>query len=163
MIKYTDGNLLDSEADILVNAVNCVGVMGKGIALEFKTRYPEMFESYRALCQKGDIQVGRLFLWKGPKTKPIFNFPTKEHWKNKSEIEWIDNGLQVLRKSLLEVFPDKSIAIPKLGCDNGGLNWEDIKPLVVKHLGDLDNDIYIYEGRSHATDRNNLGYRRRLS
>ena len=163
MIKYTSGNLLDSEADILVNAINCVGVMGKGIALEFKNRYPKMFESYKYLCKKGEVKVGSLFVWKDPHTKHIINFPTKQHWRNKSEIEWIDSGLQVLRKSMLELFPDKSIAIPKLGCANGGLSWEDVKPLIETHLGDLPNIVYIYEGINHATYRNNMGYRRGIS
>lgn len=141
MITYIRGNLFDSKADIYVNTVNCVGVMGRGIALEFKNRYPKMFMAYNQECMKNRITTGKMWQWN--EEKNIICFPTKQHWKNISNLRWIDEGLTDLRK-LLEKFPQQSVAIPALGCANGGLQWVDVRPLIEKHLGRLHRDIEVY-------------------
>jgi len=147
MIHYTQGNLLESPAEALVNTVNTVGVMGKGIALMFKERFPQNMKEYAAACKANKVQTGRMFITEsqdllGPKW--IVNFPTKQHWRNPSELEWIKTGLQDLRRFLIDN-QVKSIAIPPLGAGNGGLNWQLVKPLIVAALSDLPTDVYIYE------------------
>lgn len=141
-IQYKTGNLLDDDAEILVNTVNCVGVMGKGIALEFKKRYPNMFDAYRNDCIDGFVKIGTTW-WFG-KSPRICCFPTKKHWRDPSKIEWIQEGLCDLRFQL-EHTTYNSIAIPKLGCANGGLDWSNVKPLIINTLSDVDIDIRIYE------------------
>ena len=143
MIEYKTGDLFNSEAQTLVNTVNCVGVMGKGIALEFKKRYPDMFKSYKSICDKKLLRPGTLQLYK-KSDQWILNFPTKDHWRNKSKMQWLEDGLSKFR----ETYKEKgisSIAFPKLGCSNGGLKWEEVKPLMEKYLTDLDIKIEIYE------------------
>ena len=117
MISYTQGNLLNAQADAIVNTVNTVGVMGKGIALMFKEAYPDNFRAYQAACKRGDVRVGKIFVHQrreliGPKW--IINFPTKDHWRNDSKIEWIVEGLRDLR-GFLERENIRSVAIPPLG------------------------------------------------
>ncbi len=148
MINYVQGNLLDAEADALVNTVNTVGVMGKGIALMFKERFPKNMREYAKACKLGEVVTGKIFVTEtgelmGPKW--IINFPTKQHWRAKSKIEWIDDGLVDLRRFIVDNNV-KSIAIPPLGAGNGGLNWQDVKPKIQKALGDLDKvSILVYE------------------
>jgi len=148
MITYTTGNLLEAPADALVNTVNTVGVMGKGIALMFKERFPQNMVAYAKACKLGAVKTGKMFITEpqelvGPRW--IVNFPTKQHWKANSKIEWIEEGLIELRHFLIENNV-KSIAIPPLGAGNGGLNWEDVKPKIEAALGDLnDVNILIYE------------------
>lgn len=141
MITYKKGDLFSSECQTLVNTVNCVGAMGKGIALEFKKRYPEMYKVYRELCNKKLLKVGSLQLYK-KEDKWILNFPTKLDWRDPSKIEYIRLGLE----KFVETYKSKeivSIAFPKLGCNNGGLNWEEeVKPLMEEYLNKLE-DIYI--------------------
>lgn len=160
MITYTQGNLLESNAQALVNTVNTVGVMGKGIALMFKQQFPENFKRYAKACKSGDVKVGEMFvvevstsstqhsqLQAQPhhKQRWIVNFPTKQHWRTKSKIEWIQAGLQNLRQWLIDNHVE-SIAIPPLGAGNGGLPWQQVKPLIEQALGDLLNiDIQIFE------------------
>lgn len=149
VINYKKGNLLDSDCDILVNTVNCVGVMGKGIALDFKKKYPEMYEKYRQNCNNGLIKTGHVWWW-DDKDKRIANFPTKQHWRNPSKIEWIREGLDDLCFHLFKSYPTSqtSIAIPPLGCGNGGLNWVHVRPLIEEYIGSLNNlkaDVYIPE------------------
>jgi O-acetyl-ADP-ribose deacetylase (regulator of RNase III) len=145
-IRYVHGNLFDSQADCLVNAVNTVGVMGAGIALDFKRRYPSMFESYKMQCETGQLKIGTLMFYT-PKTDPdkkICLFPTKEHWANPSRVEYIEAGLQAFVRYHKE-WNIRSIAFPKLGCGLGGLNWEyEVKPLMEKYLRGLDVEIEIY-------------------
>ncbi len=142
MIKYIKGNLFDSNAQTLVNPVNTVGVMGKGIALEFKKRYPEMFKAYKEVCGKNMLYIGKLMLYKD-KDHLILNFPTKKHWKDPSKLQYIEKGLLEFRKNYAN-YNIKSIAFPKLGCGNGNLKWEEVKPLIEKYLNDLPIEIYIY-------------------
>ena len=145
MIKYVRGDLLKSPAQVLVNTVNTVGVMGAGIALQFKEQYPEMFQKYQLLCKKKLLDIGKLYLWKPTNTssKEILLFPTKKHWLNLSELNWIEAGLQKFVENY-ERLNIKSIAFPKLGCGNGGLSWHDVKPSMEKYLGPLTIEIYVY-------------------
>ena len=132
MIELTTGNLLETNTEALVNTVNCVGVMGKGIALQFKQAYPDNFRAYEQACRAGEVQLGRMLTFStGTLVNPkyIINFPTKRHWKGKSRIEDINRGLIALIDEVqrLEI---TSIAVPPLGCGNGGLNWSDVRPLI---------------------------------
>ena len=151
MIEYTKGNLLEADVDALVNTVNTVGIMGKGIALMFKEAFPENFKAYALACKSETVQTGRMFVTQqsdlmGPKW--IINFPTKQHWRSASKPGWIAEGLKDLRQVILEK-DIKSIAIPPLGSGNGGLNWSTVKPMVEEALGDLsDVRIVVYEPTS---------------
>ncbi|UCH93332.1 MAG: macro domain-containing protein [Candidatus Aminicenantes bacterium] len=146
MIKTTQGDLLKADVDALVNTVNCVGVMGKGIALQFKLTFPENFNQYYQACRKNQVKIGKMFVVKClTGVKYIINFPTKKHWKEKSNLEYIKRGL----KNLVETIRDlkiTSIAIPPLGCGLGGLNWPEVKKVIFEELKILEHvDIYLYE------------------
>ena len=151
MITYTTGNLLESEAVALVNTVNTVGVMGKGIALMFKDRFKLNYDLYRSACEDGEVKTGELFITKtnalvGPVW--IINFPTKEHWRSKSKLIWISSGLEKLREFIVEN-KIESIAIPPLGSGNGGLDWRDVKPEIEKRLDNLENcQVIVFEPTS---------------
>ncbi len=148
MIKYVEGDILDSEAEALVNTVNAVGVMGKGIALQFKNQFPHNYKIYREACAGNELSIGKLLvaeeesLLSGRKT--IINFPTKTHWGLPSEYEYIQKGLEELVK-VIQGRKIKSIAIPPLGSGNGGLNWNKVRPMIVKTLQELECEIYLYE------------------
>ena len=147
MITFTQGNLLEARAEALVNTVNTVGVMGKGIALMFKERFDENFRRYAAACKAKEVQTGKMFVTPlheldGPRW--IVNFPTKQHWRAPSRMEWVVEGLQDLRRFLAEQ-QVKSIAIPPLGAGNGGLEWADVREQIERALGDLDIDILVFE------------------
>lgn len=149
MIRFTQGNLLDAEVEALVNTVNTVGIMGKGIALMFKEKFPENFRAYAAACKRNEVRVGRIFVTERPnlvgEPRWILNFPTKEHWRNRTRIEWIEAGLEDLRKIVIEK-GIRSIAVPPLGCGNGGQKWATVKPLIERALGDLaDVEVVVYE------------------
>lgn len=148
MIYYTQGNLLEAQAEALVNTVNTVGIMGKGIALMFKEHFPKNMEAYAKACKAGEVQTGKMFVTETAElTSPkwIVNFPTKQHWRANSKLEWIIDGLQDLRQFIVEN-KIKSIAIPPLGAGNGGLNWEIVRPQIESALADLDEvEIWIYE------------------
>jgi O-acetyl-ADP-ribose deacetylase (regulator of RNase III) len=148
MISYTTGGILNADVEALVNTVNCVGIMGRGIALQFKNMFPENFEDYAAACARDDVQPGRMFVHDTHAlTNPryIINFPTKRHWRGKSRIEDIDSGLLALREEIVRR-GIRSIAIPPLGSGLGGLDWSVVKPRIVKALAGLDQvDIRIYE------------------
>lgn len=156
MIKYLTGNLLDSEAKALVNTVNTVGVMGKGIALQFKKAYPNNFKSYHQACKKKEVEVGKLFVTKDNSLttgeKIIINFPTKNDWRKPSEYEYIEEGLKDLLR-VVEKHNIKSIAIPPLGAGNGGLKWEKVKGMIIQYLNKLDIEILIYEPTSFITEK----------
>jgi len=149
MILYVQGTLFQSPAQTLVNTVNTVGVMGKGVALEFKRLFPEMYVQYRALCESGQFRVGQLWLYKTPQ-KWVLNFPTKEHWRAPSRLEYIEAGLQ----KFVQVYSDwgiHSIAFPALGCGNGQLNFEtQVRPLMERYLKNLPIDIFIYPDRKSS-------------
>jgi len=143
MITYVVGDLMQSPAKVLVNTVNTVGVMGKGIAKDFKKVYPEMFKKYQDLCEKKMFNVGQLWLYKTPH-KWILNFPTKKHWRQPSKTEYIEAGLEKFVKTYAEK-RITSIAFPMLGCGNGELAWEiQVKPLMEKYLKNLPIEIFIY-------------------
>ena len=147
MIHYTQGNLLESKAQALVNTVNTVGIMGKGIALMFKDRFGANFQAYAQACKAKQVQTGRMFVTEpreldGPRW--IINFPTKQHWRGNSRLEWITEGLQDLRRFLI-VEQVRSVAIPPLGAGNGGLDWSLVRDEIEEALGDLDIAITVFE------------------
>lgn len=147
MITFTQGNLLEARAEALVNTVNTVGVMGKGIALMFKERFAENFRRYAAACKAKEVRTGRMFVTDvnelgGPRW--IVNFPTKQHWRGNSRMEWIVEGLQDLRRFLIEN-KVKSVAIPPLGAGNGGLAWAEVRSQIETVLAGLDTEIVVFE------------------
>jgi len=148
MIKYKTGNILEADTQAIVNTVNCVGVMGRGIALEFKRAYPDNFKAYAATCKNGELQPGKMFVYNTHlPTNPqlIINFPTKRHWKDKSMMKDIKEGLKTL---VAEVLDRKitSIAIPPLGSGLGGLNWKDVRLLIDEAFRGLENlEVLIFE------------------
>ncbi len=148
MIEYVKGNLLSSEDGALVNTVNTVGVMGKGIALQFKDNFPGNFNAYLQACKSGEMMPGKLLVVKEPTMsgeKLIINFPTKKDWKHKSKYEYIEDGLKDLVRVIKE-YGITSLAIPPLGCGNGGLDWDKVKGMMEQYLGSLENvKIHIYE------------------
>ena len=144
MIRYIEGDIFKSPAQVIVNTVNTVGVMGKGIALEFKKRYPDMFQAYREICDKRKLKTGSLMLYYEP-DHWILLFPTKENWRNPSRMEYIEAGLAKFCRTYAEK-GITSVAFPKLGCGNGELNWSDVQPVMEKYLKDLPIDVYIYLG-----------------
>ena len=147
MVKIEHGNIFYSEAQTLVNTINCVGVMGKGLALEFKNRYPAMFDKYKSFCDKGVFKPGVLWIYKAEDGKWVLNFPTKIDWRNPSKVEYIEEGL----KKFVEIWKDKgitSIAFPLLGCHNGGLDADEIIPIMEKYLSKCEGlDVTIYDDR----------------
>ncbi|WP_454777561.1 type II toxin-antitoxin system antitoxin DNA ADP-ribosyl glycohydrolase DarG [Georgenia muralis] len=157
MIKKTTGNLLRADTDALVNTVNTEGVMGKGIALQFKKAYPAMYDAYRTAAKRGEIRLGRVQVWPtghitGPKY--VINFPTKGHWKSRSKISDIEAGLvdlvDVVRRLGIE-----SIAVPPLGCGNGGLAWRDVEPRMVaafEKLPDVEVLLFAPDGAPVAAE-----------
>lgn len=145
MVNFHNGNLFESNSECLVNTVNCVGVMGKGIALEFKRRFPEMFESYKLACKNREIKTGTMWVWdrmNGDKREIIINFPTKNDWKNPSELEWIKTGL-IDFIYVLGKYDIKSVAIPALGCSNGGLDWNAVKRIMHGMLTPVSEKVEI--------------------
>lgn len=138
-----DGDVLQSKMHVLVNTVNCVGAMGKGIALAFKTKYPEMFEDYKKRCEQRKVKLGEPYLYKMNGAQWILNFPTKYHWCNDSQLEWIEDGLKYLVKQVAG-WGIKSMAFPPLGCGNGNLKWSDVYPVMRKHLDKLPIPIEIH-------------------
>ncbi len=155
MIRYTTGNILDAEAEALVNTVNCVGIMGRGIALQFKNAYPQNFKAYAAACARNAIQPGQMFVFDtGELTLPryIINFPTKRHWRGKSRIEDIVAGLDALVSEVRQR-AIQSIAVPPLGSGLGGLDWVEVRPLIDRAMSDLvDVDVQVYEPGGASRD-----------
>ena len=143
VITYVVGSLFQSPAQVLVNTVNTVGVMGKGIAKEFKRIYPDMFRQYQALCEARRFSVGQLWLYKTPH-KWILNFPTKQHWRQPSRVEYIEVGLQ----KFVDTYSARgitSVAFPALGCGNGELNWDSqVRPVMERYLNKLPVDVFVY-------------------
>jgi O-acetyl-ADP-ribose deacetylase (regulator of RNase III)/uncharacterized protein YwgA len=148
MIHYIQGNLFDSKAQALVNTVNTHGVMGKGIALQFKKLFPQNFKLYSQACKSENIGIGKLFVTKDQNIqtgeKIIVNFPTKKDWRNPSEYSYIEKGLDDLLIKI-ESYQIQSIAIPPLGAGNGGLDWEKVKQIIENKLKGLDIEVWVYE------------------
>ncbi|MGV0050908.1 type II toxin-antitoxin system antitoxin DNA ADP-ribosyl glycohydrolase DarG [Mycobacterium colombiense] len=157
MITYGSGDLLAANTEALVNTVNCAGVMGKGIALQFKRRYPEMYKAYEKACNRGEVTIGKMFVFEtgqldGPRY--IINFPTKKHWRAPSQLSYIDAGLADLVQVLREL-KIGSVAIPPLGAGNGGLDWADVEPRLVsafEELCDIHAVIYPPSGGTRAIE-----------
>lgn len=148
MIRYTKGNLLEAKTDALVNTVNTVGVMGKGVALMFKDAFPENYRDYLAAAKGKEVRIGKMFVTERPTLagpRWIINFPTKQHWRGKSRLLWIEEGLHDLHRVICQN-GIRSVAVPPLGCGNGGLDWAVVCPLIERELRDLENvEIVIYE------------------
>ncbi len=142
MLHYSDTTVFNVGAQTIVNTVNCVGVMGAGLALEFQLRFPEMKDDYVQRCQASQVEVGRPYLYKGYDHPWILNFPTKHHWKYPSKLEWIEQGLQYFAENY-QKGGITSIAFPKLGCSHGGLDWNVVSRLMERYLLDLDLEIFI--------------------
>lgn len=143
-LTFRQGDMFAEQVHAIVNTVNCVGVMGKGVALEFKRRWPENFKAYKKLCEAKKLSPGEVFVfdnselfeYKSPRY--LINFPTKMHWRSKSKISYVEEGLDALVLAI-EQYEISSIAIPPLGCGNGGLDWADVKPLIISKLSALEN------------------------
>ena len=155
MIQYVKGNILESDAMALVNTVNLAGVMGKGIALQFKKQFPINFKLYKKACEENAIGIGKLLVTKEQTVfgeKIIINFPTKKDWRKSSEYSYIEDGLEDLIRIIGE-YHIKSVAIPPLGAGNGGLHWEIVKKIIEGKLSSLPIDIIVYEPNAVIVDR----------
>lgn len=152
MLLYVKQNIFESPAQVLVNAVNTVGVMGKGIAKKYKQLYPEMYQQYRYFCENDMLEIGKLWIYKD-KNKWILSFPTKKHWRTSSKVEYIEEGL----KKFVETYEEKgiySISFPQLGTGNGGLDWEtEVKPLFEKYLKPLPIPVFVHIVDEESTFR----------
>jgi O-acetyl-ADP-ribose deacetylase (regulator of RNase III) len=150
MIKLTQGNILEADVEALVNTVNCVGIMGKGIALQFKQAFRGNLQAYANACRNGEVKPGRMFIFPTNKMfnpKYIINFPTKRHWKEKSKLEYIEQGLNALVTEVHRLGL-KSIAIPPLGCGYGGLKWREVRNLIETAFDQLpDVQVLLFEPR----------------
>lgn len=147
MIHSVKGNLLEDSAEAYVNTVNTVGAMGKGIALQFNQAFPDVFKRYAKDCKRSLVQVGKMHVVEvdGLATpKYVINFPTKEHWRHASKLEYIQKGLQDLVK-VVQDLGIKSIALPPLGCGNGGLDWEKVRPMILEAFQPLNVEVHLYE------------------
>lgn len=147
MIEFATGNLLEADVDALVNTVNTRGVMGKGVALQFKRAFPENFRAYRAACAAEKVTLGRMFVFdngqlEGPRY--IINFPTKGHWRSRSRLADVEAGLEDLRR-VLAALPIESVALPPLGCGLGGLRWSDVRPRIERALAELTLRALVFE------------------
>jgi len=144
MLHFTSGDMFELPVDIRVNTVNCVGVMGAGVALAFKTRYPAMFRAYKKACDAGEIRPGALNIWR-TLTEWIINFPTKRHWRENSKYEDIEDGLKALRTYLDSIGRAVRVALPALGCGHGGLDWLHVSKLIERHLATTNAEIFVFE------------------
>ena len=148
MIELKSGNILEATAEALVNTVNCVGVMGRGIALQFRNAFPDNYRAYKTTCDRKEMLPGSVLVFdlnRFENPRMIINFPTKRHWKDKSRLEDIQAGLSDLVRVLREHHV-KSVGIPPLGCGLGGLNWSEVRPVIERALADLrDVHVYLFE------------------
>jgi O-acetyl-ADP-ribose deacetylase (regulator of RNase III)/uncharacterized protein YwgA len=157
MIKVLVGDIFESTAQTLVNTVNCVGVMGKGIALEFKKRFPEMYEDYVRRCEQGEVRLGKPYLFKSFIPPWVLNFPTKDHWRSLAKIEDIINGLEYLVEHYKE-WGITSIAVPPLGTGLGQLEWRVVGPILYRYLSRMDINVELYAPYGTATDELELSF-----
>lgn len=148
MITFKVGNIIESQTEALVNTVNTVGIMGKGIALAFRKAFPNVYDEYLKAVNSSEIVIGKVQVVETKFISPVYviNFPTKKHWRHPSKIEYIESGLKSL-VNVISSYNIKSISIPPLGCGNGKLDWKEVKPLMLKYLNPLQEeiDIIIYE------------------
>ncbi|MEZ8798653.1 hypothetical protein OAA_15205 [Vibrio cyclitrophicus 1F175] len=151
MIEFVTGDFFDFDADIRINTVNCVGVMGAGVALAFKQKYPDMFKDYAKQCKNGLLRPGQPSVWKTgdmfSKQLEIINFPTKDHWRKPSEYEYVESGLKWLSEYLKQK-NDVTVTLPALGCGHGGLDWMKVRKLIENYLDDSKNRILVFEPQS---------------
>lgn len=143
MLEFVQGDIFDVPADIRVNTVNCIGVMGAGVALAFKQRYPEMFRDYRDDCKNGQVRPGTMHVWKSLSGDWVINFPTKRDWRDPSRYEDIDAGLDDLRSYLDRVGP-VTVALPALGCGNGGLDWKRVSGMIREKLDGVNAHVFVF-------------------
>jgi O-acetyl-ADP-ribose deacetylase (regulator of RNase III) len=166
MIEIVTGDFFDYEADIRVNTVNCVGVMGAGVALAFKIKYPKMFEEYAKACAQKIIRPGKPLVWFEDDMfhhsgLTIINFPTKDHWRDPSEYEFIESGLVWLAE-FLSGNPGKTITVPALGCGHGGLDWEIVRPMIKQYLDIVPAKVLLFEPASSKTTGSQDVYQKEL-
>lgn len=154
MFKALIGDLFESRTQTLVNTVNCVGVMGKGVALEFKKRFPAMFKDYTARCERKQVHLGEPYLYRDASGRQVVNFPTKDHWRSPSRLTDIERGLDFFAQHFAE-WGVTSVAMPPLGCGNGGLEWSEVGPLVYRKLHQLPIDVEVYA--PYGTPKHELG------
>lgn len=160
-IHYVKGDIFTSNTQVIVNTVNCKGVMGKGLALTFKQKYPDMFIAYQRDCQIGKLKIGRPTLYL--KSTPwILNFPTKNHWRYPSKLEYLEEGLVFLTQNYKKA-GITSIAFPKLGAQNGRLSWDDVGPLMAQYLSQLEIDVYVYIADGDKEYQYDLAENRRMN
>lgn len=152
MVSIVTGDLFDSDAQTLVNAVNCAGVMGKGVALTFKRRFPDMFAEYAGRCHRGEVRLGEPYLYRGQSLPWILNFPTKNHWRSAARLATILTGLACLEAHYHE-WGVTSLAVPALGCGAGQLSWDIVEPVLYEALGRLDIPVELYAPREMSHTR----------
>lgn len=150
-LSFKSGDLFQERAEAIVNTVNCVGVMGKGVALEFKKRWPENFRAYKRLCDQGGLRPGKLFIFENADMfdpcgrRLLVNFPTKDHWREGSRLEFIEDGLDDLIEKIRRL-RIRSVAMPPLGCGNGGLEWKTVKAILLRKLETIeDAEIVVFQ------------------
>ena len=146
-ISFISGNILKSDSDYIVNTVNCVGVMGKGLALQIKKKFPAEFSEYKKSCDAGELSPGSVYVFNEMFNPVIIHMTTKNHWINPSKIEYIQDSLKALKEYFSSETDHRSVALPAIGCGNGGLNWSDVRELILKELDDMNDniDVYVYE------------------
>ena len=150
-VSVIRGDLFESYAQTLVNTVNCVGVMGKGVALQFKKRFPDMFAEYARRCRDGEVRLGEPYLWAPLGSPWVLNFPTKDHWRSVARLQDIVDGLDHLGEHY-ESWGIESMAVPSLGCGEGRLDWHVVAPVLIRKLSEFNIDVELYAPLD-ATDR----------
>jgi O-acetyl-ADP-ribose deacetylase (regulator of RNase III) len=144
VIELASGDMWAVPAAVRVNAVNCVGVMGKGVARAFRDRYPAMFRAYTEACAAGELRPGVLHVWRAPTGETVANLPTKTDWRRPSEYAYVEAGLRALRRELGRAAADGVVTLPALGCGNGALDWARVLPMIEAHLGDLPQRVLVF-------------------
>lgn len=141
-VRVLHGDIFRSSTQTLTNPINCRGVMGGGLALEFRNRFPVMYQDYVARCRRGEVKVGRPYVWRNPAEPSVLNFPTKDDWRDPSKLEYVEEGLRYLANHYREMGV-VSLAMPALGCGLGGLEWSKVRPLMERELSNLDIPVEI--------------------
>lgn len=149
MVNYTQGDMFKGDYAILVNLVNCVGVMGAGVAEQFRARWPRMFDDYAAACSRGEVQPGVLHTWEAPTGELIVNLPTKRHWRDESRYDDVEAGLRALRE-LLKGRGRVRVALPPPGCGHGRLDWSRVRAMIDQQLGDLEARVTAFPPRART-------------